>query len=117
MANSRISNLPLATAISGTEPIAIVQSSETRQLAISALESFIIPEPVFICELMDAQELTFYAPYAMKIVSVDDILNSPTTTIEVAGAAYTLGGNITLGQDIKVTASTASVVQLNATKS
>ena len=116
MANSRISNLPLATAISGTEPIAIVQSSETRQLAISALESFIIPEPSFICELVDAQELTFYAPYNMKITSVEDILNSPTTTLEVASSAYTLGGNITAGQDIKVTVSTASVVKLNATK-
>ncbi len=117
MANSRISNLPLATAITGTEPIAIVQSSETRQLAISALESFIVPEPKFICELIDAQELTFYAPYDMKIVAVEDILNSPTTTIEVAAASYTLGGNITKGQDIKVTVSTAAVVQLNATKS
>lgn len=58
----------------------------------------------------------FYAPYAMKIDTVTDVKNTPTTTILVNGSAYTLGTAITLGSLITVTVSTASVVRFNCTK-
>lgn len=59
---------------------------------------------------------SFYSPYAMTIDTVTNILNAPTTTITVAGSAYTLGTAITQGAVIAVTVSTASVIRLNATK-
>ncbi len=59
---------------------------------------------------------TFYAPYAMQIDSVTNVLNAPTTTITKNAAPYTLGTSIALGNTMVVTVSTASVVRLNYTK-
>jgi hypothetical protein len=58
---------------------------------------------------------SFYAPYAMKINSVTNVLNSPTTTITttVGLTPYTLGNTITIGTLINITVSTSSVIRLN----
>lgn len=70
----------------------------------------------YTVELIDALTIDIYAPYGMKINSVTNILNSPTTTILVGGSAYTLGNTITTGQKITVTVSVAAVVTLNINK-
>ena len=52
----------------------------------------------------------------MKINSVTNILNSPTTTIQDDNVAYVLGATIAAGSKITVTVNTAAVVNLNITK-
>ena len=61
-------------------------------------------------------EFTFRAPNAMQIDSVIDINSTPTTTITKNAAAYTLGSSITVNDEIKITVSIVSVIQLNITK-
>lgn len=70
----------------------------------------------YTIELIDALTVDFYAPYNMAITSVSNVLNSPTITIQDDGAAYTLGNTIAIGSKVTITASTASVVNLNMTK-
>ena len=71
---------------------------------------------VYTIELIAALTVDFYAPYNMKINSVTNILNSPTTTIQDDNVAYVLGATIAAGSKITVTVNTASVVNLNITK-
>lgn len=70
----------------------------------------------YTIELVAALTVDFYAPYNMKINSVSNVLNAPTITIQDDGAAYTFGNTIAIGSKVTVTASTASVVNLNITK-
>ena len=70
----------------------------------------------YTIELIDALTVDFYAPYNMAITSVSNVLNSPTITIQDDNVAYTLGATIAIGSKITITASTASVVNLNITK-
>jgi len=72
----------------------------------------------FTVECMDALTVDFYAPYNLKIQSVTNILNAPTTTLKDDGATYTAGGGATIasGSKITVTVSTAAVVTLNIIK-
>jgi len=69
-------------------------------------------------ECMDALTVDFYAPYNLKIQSVTNILNAPTTTLKDDGATYTAGGGATIasGSKITVTVNTAAVVTLNIIK-
>jgi hypothetical protein len=76
----------------------------------------IVFRPKFTIELIDALTTDFYAPYNLSIGSVTNILNSPTITIQDDGVAYTLGNTIASGSRITITANTASVVTLNATR-
>ena len=71
---------------------------------------------MFTIELVAALTVDFYAPYNLIITSVSNVLNSPTITIQDDNVAYTLGATIAIGSKITVTASTASVVNLNITK-
>lgn len=71
---------------------------------------------VYTIELMDVLTVDFYAPYDMKINSVTNIKNSPTTTIQDDGVAYTLTNTIAVGSKVTVTVNTAAVVNLNITK-
>jgi hypothetical protein len=70
----------------------------------------------YTVELIDSLTVDFYAPYNMAITSVSNVLNSPTITIQDDGSAYTLGNTIAIGSKLTITASTASVVNLNITK-
>ena len=56
-----------------------------------------------------------YLNKSCAIASVTNIVNSPTTTIQKNGSAYTLGASIVSGDKITVTVSTASVIDLNFT--
>jgi hypothetical protein len=71
---------------------------------------------VYTIELIDVLTIDFYAPYDLKINSVTDILNTPTTTIDDDGVAYVLGATIAAGSKITITVDTAAVVNLNMTK-
>lgn len=70
----------------------------------------------YTIELVSALTVDFYAPYAMSIDSVSNVLNSPTITLQDDGVSYTLGNTIAIGSKVTVTASVAGVVNLNITK-
>jgi hypothetical protein len=70
----------------------------------------------YTIELIDALTVDFYAPYNMVITSVSNVLNAPTITLKDDNATYTLGNTIAVGSKVTVTASVASVVNLNITK-
>lgn len=76
----------------------------------------IIKKPKITVELVDSLSVDFYNRYAMSIDSITNVLNSPTITIQDDNVAYTLGTTIAIGSKITITASTASVVVLNATR-
>lgn len=111
MADSTISALGAVGALVGTEPIATVQSATTKKVTVREIAELVVA-PLYTVELMDVLTVDFYAPLSFSIDSVTDIVNAPTTTILVAGAAYTLGFSIAIGAKITVTVSTAAVVQL-----
>jgi hypothetical protein len=67
-------------------------------------------------DFLEALQAVFIAPYACTINSVTNVQNAPTITITKNGSAYTLGTSIALGDDLVITASTASVVNLNITQ-
>jgi hypothetical protein len=85
---------------------------QTRSITGAEIKASVIVSPVYTIDLIDVLTVTFYAPQALSIDSVTDIVNAPTTTILVAGGAYVLGDPITIGQSINVTVSTNAVVQL-----
>jgi len=70
----------------------------------------------WVIELMDGLTVDFYAPYAMKINSISNVLNSPSIALFDDGASYTLTNTISIGSKITVSANTASVILLNAAK-
>ena len=76
----------------------------------------IVKKPKITVELVNALSVDFYNRYAMSIDSITNVLNSPTITIQDDNVAYTLGNTIAIGSKITITASTASVVVLNATR-
>ena len=59
---------------------------------------------------------TLYAPYNLSIDSIDNVYNSPTSSISSSGSPYTLGNAITTGDPIDITVSTGSVINLNITR-
>lgn len=82
---------------------------------ISATTLFVTNE-VWTVELVDAQVATFYAPYNMVIQNYDFPISATTITIYDDGASYTTGNTITIGSKVNVSASTATVVNLNTTR-
>lgn len=72
-----------------------------------------LSDATFTVELIDELDVTFYAPYDLKINSITLISGTGTITIEVNNTPYTLGNVITQGSAIKVTTNTASVINLN----
>lgn len=79
-------------------------------------EAWITPAILHTIELIDELTTDYYAPFDMSIDSVTDLVNSPTTTIQVNAAAYTLGNSISAGDKITVTVDVAAVVQFNVTE-
>ncbi len=64
-------------------------------------------------ELMAVQTIDVYAPYDMSINTIDNVVGAPTITITDDAVAYTLGNTIAEGSLINITASVASVINLN----
>jgi len=90
----------------------ILETSNTERLKITDTGNLIF-NFFYTIELMAALTLDFYAPFNLKINSISNLVNSPTTTILDDGAAYTLGNTITAGSKITVTVNTAAVINLN----
>ena len=67
-------------------------------------------------DFLDALQAVFIAPYACTINSIENVQNSPAITITKNGSAYTFGTSIALGDDLLITSSIASVVNLNITQ-
>ncbi len=63
-------------------------------------------------DLMSSLSTVVYASESLSIELVDDIVNAPTTTINLNGAAYTLGDPIVSGDKIDIFVDTASVIKL-----
>ncbi len=110
--DAQILNKPtFATYISDTITDGEITKAPTQNAVFDALQIF-----KWTFDLMAVLTYDVYAPYNMKITSVTNVFNAPTTTILDDGAAYTLGATIAMGSLIKVTVSTASVISLNVTK-
>jgi hypothetical protein len=90
----------------------ILETSNTERLKITDTGNLIF-NFFYTIELMAALTIDFYAPFNLKINSISNLVNSPTTTILDDGAGYTLGNTITAGSKITVTVNTAAVVNLN----
>jgi hypothetical protein len=114
MADSRISDLTAVVTPLLTDVYAVVQGGETKKITLEQIKDRIELLPVFTIELIDVLTVDFYAPFDMQINTVVDLVNLPTTTLEVGGVAYVLGDPINAGDKITVTVDTAAVVQLNA---
>ena len=56
---------------------------------------------------------TIYSPFNMKIESITDVKNAPTTVITKNGNSYVLGNSISMGDTLVFTVSIASVIKLN----
>ena len=56
---------------------------------------------------------TIYSPFNMKIESITDVKNAPTTVITKNGNSYVLGNSISIGDTLVFTVSIASVIKLN----
>jgi hypothetical protein len=107
-----------ATIIGTLEATTLVKTGGTSSQYLMADGSTSLADIIFTIELVDALTVDFYAPYALKISSVSNVLNAPTITILDDGSSYTVGGGATIaiGSKITVTASIASVVNLNIIK-
>ena len=114
MADSRISNLNAVVTPALTDVYPVVQGGETKKITLEQIKDRIELLPVFTIELIDVLTLDFYAPFDMQINTVTDLVNSPSTTIEVEDVAYVLEDPISAGEKITITVDTAAVVQLNA---
>ena len=91
-------------------------ASATNRGALSSADWTNFNAIMFTIELVAALTVDFYAPYNLIITSVSNVLNAPTITIQDDNVAYTLGNTIAAGSKVTVTASTASVINLNITK-
>jgi hypothetical protein len=67
---------------------------------------------IYTVELIEAQEVDFYAPADLEINNIIPIVNSPTTTLKVNDVSYTLGDEIQIGDKITVEVNIPSVVNL-----
>lgn len=68
---------------------------------------------VLTVDFMTGLVIEIYAPNNLKINSISNVVNTPTTTILVGGSPYVLGNTITTGSLIRISVSTYSVVNLN----
>lgn len=67
-------------------------------------------------DLKDALSTTIYAPKQISIDAVDKEIIAAVITIEVNGAAYTLGNTIAIWDEITITSDINTVLNLNVTK-
>lgn len=105
-----------ATIIGTLEATTLVKTGGLATQYLMANGSTSLADIIFTIELVDALTVDFYAPYNLKINTVTNVLNTPTTTILDDGVAYTLTNTIAVGSKITVTVNTASVVNLNIVK-
>lgn len=73
----------------------------------------VLMSEVLTVDFMTGLVVEIYAPNDLKINSVSNIVNAPTTTILVGGSPYVLGDTISTGSLIRISVSTYSVINLN----
>ena len=105
-----------ATIIGTLEATTLVKSGGLATEFLMADGTTSLADIIFTIELVDALTVDFYAPYNLKINTVTNVFNAPTTTILDDGVAYTLTNTIAVGSLITVTVDTAAVVNLNIVK-
>lgn len=105
-----------ATIIGTLEATTLVKSGGAGTEFLMADGTTSLADIIFTIELVDALTIDFYAPYNLKINTVTNVFNAPTTTILDDGVAYTLTNTIAVGSKITVTVDTAAVVNLNIVK-
>jgi hypothetical protein len=105
-----------ATIIGTLEATTLVKTGGLATQFLMANGSTSLADIIFTIELVDALTVDFYAPYNLKINTVTNVFNAPTTTILDDGVAYTLTNTIAVGSKVTVTVDTASVVNLNIVK-
>jgi hypothetical protein len=105
-----------ATIIGTLEATTLVKTGGTATEFLMADGTTSLADIIFTIELVDALTVDFYAPYNLKINTVTNVFNAPTTTILDDGVAYTLTNTIAVGSKVTVTVDTASVVNLNIVK-
>jgi uncharacterized protein (DUF1330 family) len=105
-----------ATIIGTLEATTLVKTGGTSSQFLMADGSTSLADIIFTIELVDALTVDFYAPYNLKINTVTNVFNAPSTTILDDGVAYTLTNTIAVGSKVTVTVDTASVVNLNIVK-
>ena len=74
-----------------------------------------LTQSIYTIDFMDAWSTVFYAPKDLQIDSINNIVDTPSTTILQTGSAYTFGNRITIGQAITVSVTGSSVIQLITT--
>jgi hypothetical protein len=105
-----------ATIIGTLEATTLVKTGGLATQFLMADGTTSLADIIFTIELVDALTVDFYAPYNLKINTVTNVFNAPTTTILDDGVAYTLTNTIAIGSKVTVTVDTASVVNLNIVK-
>jgi len=68
----------------------------------------------FTIDLIDLQEVDFYASRDLKINTITNLVASPTITLKVNDSTYTLEDLISQGDKVTVESDIASVINLNA---
>lgn len=97
------------------------QATEAEALAGINNSNFITPftlkkvkdRKLHSLNFLDYTTTSFVAPYDLKILSISNVVNSPTVAILNGASVYTLGTTVTAGNIITVTVSTASYINLN----
>jgi hypothetical protein len=92
----------------------IGDGSQLTAITASILTGFDPNSSTFTIELIDVLDLDFYAPFNMQINTVTDLVNTPTSSLEVNDIIYVLEDPINAGDKITVTVDTPAVIQLNA---
>jgi hypothetical protein len=105
-----------ATIIGTLEATTLVKTGGLATQFLMANGTTSLADIIFTIELVDALTVDFYAPYNLKINTVTNVFNAPTTTILDDGVAYTLTNTIAIGSKVTVTVDIASVVNLNIVK-
>jgi hypothetical protein len=103
---NELSDVTISTGATGGSSIEYVASGSTW-----------VDVPIkWTIELIDAQTVDVYAPYALAINSIDNILNTPSIALFDDDVVYTTGSTIAIGSKITISADTASVVNLIISK-
>lgn len=113
----RIPNIQTFTTTANTHILGITSAGGVGSLeSILTLDELIEMRDYeyWTIDFMDAQTVTFGADKNMKFISITNVTNAPSITIQVNNNPYTLGTNITMGSKIDVSASSIGIIKIRA---
>lgn len=111
----RIPNIQTFTTTANTHILGITSAGGVGSLeSILTLDELIEMRDYeyWTIDFMDAQTVTFGADKNMKFISITNVTNAPSITIQVNNNPYTLGTNITMGSKIDVSASSIGIIKI-----